>query len=98
MPIKKTKTGFTATYGGDTRNFKTRNAAEKWALQFARRESGARISPAEMVAMGIKKPKLSPAEMGQKVKKKTKTLRKVSNLWGGTPTRSGRTGRSKRAY
>ena len=60
MPIKKKpgpKGGFTATYGGVTRNFKTRPPAEKWALQFARRQSGARISPAEMVAMGIKKPK-----------------------------------------
>ena len=34
MPIKKTKGGFAATYGGVTRNFKTRPAAEKWsALQ-----------------------------------------------------------------
>ena len=70
MPIKKTKTGFTATYGGDTRNFKTRNAAEKWALNYARRESGARISPEEMVAMGIKKPKsrkvgATPRRMGR---------------------------------
>ena len=60
MPVKKMpgpKGGYRATYGGKTRNFKTRNAAEKWAMQYARRESGARISPKEMAAMGIKKPK-----------------------------------------
>ena len=37
MPIKKKpgpKGGFVATYGGKTRTFKTRAAAEKWASQF----------------------------------------------------------------
>ena len=34
MPIRKTKGGFTATYGGITRNFKTRAAAEKWAKKY----------------------------------------------------------------
>ena len=60
MPITKmpgTKGGFRATYGGKTRNFKTRNAAEKWAMQYAGRQSGAVITPKEMAAMGIKKPK-----------------------------------------
>ena len=63
MPITKmpgTKGGFRATYGGKTRNFKTRNAAEKWALNYARRQSGAVISPAEMAQMGIKKPTKRP--------------------------------------
>ena len=70
MPITKmpgTKGGYRATYGGVTRNFKTRNAAEKWATKY-------------------------------KVQKHTKTLKKISNLWNKTPTRSGRTGRSRRAY
>jgi hypothetical protein len=34
MPIRKTKMGFTATYGGVTKNFKTRNAAEKWSAKY----------------------------------------------------------------
>ena len=37
MPIKKKpgpKGGFVATYGGKSRTFKTRAAAEKWASQF----------------------------------------------------------------
>ena len=37
MPIKKKpgpKGGFVATYGGKSRTFKTRVAAEKWASQF----------------------------------------------------------------
>ena len=71
MPVKKMpgpKGGYRATYGGVTRNFKTRNSAEKWAEKY---------------------------KMGQKVKKHTKTLKKISNLWNKTPTRSGR---SRRAY
>jgi hypothetical protein len=40
MPIKKTKTGFTATYGGDTRNFKRRDAAEKWSAKYKRPKVG----------------------------------------------------------
>jgi len=40
MPIKKTKTGFTATYGGVTRNFKTRDAAEKWSAKYKRPKVG----------------------------------------------------------
>ena len=51
------KGGYQATYGGVTRNFKKRDAAEKWALNYARRQSGAVISPTEMAQMGIKKPK-----------------------------------------
>jgi len=37
MPIKKKpgpKGGFVATYGGKSRTFKTRAAAEKWAAQY----------------------------------------------------------------
>ena len=37
MPITKmpgTKGGYRATYGGVTRNFKTRAAAEKWAAKY----------------------------------------------------------------
>ena len=37
MPITKmpgTKGGYRATYGGVTRNFKTRAAAEKWATKY----------------------------------------------------------------
>ena len=37
MPIKKKpgpRGGFVATYGGKSRTFKTRAAAEKWASQF----------------------------------------------------------------
>ena len=34
MPIRKTKVGFTATYGGVTKNFKTRDAAEKWSARY----------------------------------------------------------------
>jgi len=64
MPVQKTKGGFTATYGGVTKKFKTRAAAEKWATKY-------------------------------KVQKHTKTLKKISNLWNKTPTRSGR---SRRAY
>ena len=88
MPITKmpgTKGGYRATYGGVTRNFKTRAAAEKWALNYARRQSGAVISPAEMVQMGIKKPTTS--------RKRPKV--------GAAPRRGAgprRTGRTSRAY
>ena len=44
MPITKmpgTKGGYRATYGGVTRNFKTRNAAEKWAAKYKRPKVGA---------------------------------------------------------
>ena len=35
MPIRKSPKGhFIATYGGKTKTFKTRAAAEKWASQF----------------------------------------------------------------
>ena len=44
MPITKmpgTKGGYRATYGGVTRNFKTRAAAEKWAAKYKRPKVGA---------------------------------------------------------
>ena len=34
MPVKKVKDGFTASYGGVTKKFKTRDAAEKWASKY----------------------------------------------------------------
>ena len=43
MPITKmpgTKGGYRATYGGVTRNFKTRAAAEKWAAKYKRPKVG----------------------------------------------------------
>ena len=44
MPVKKMpgpKGGFTATYGGVTRNFPTRAAAEKWATNYKNPKVGA---------------------------------------------------------
>ena len=41
MPVQKTKGGFTATYGGVTKTFKTRAAAEKWAAKYKRPGVGA---------------------------------------------------------
>jgi len=41
MPVQKTKGGFTATYGGVTKKFKTRAAAEKWATKYKRPNVGA---------------------------------------------------------
>ena len=44
MPITKmpgTKGGYRATYGGVTRNFKTRAAAEKGAAKYKRPKGGA---------------------------------------------------------
>lgn len=44
MPVKKMpgpKGGYQATYGGVTRNFKKRDAAEKWAEQYKRPKVGA---------------------------------------------------------
>ena len=84
MPITKmpgTKGGFRATYGGKTRNFKTRNAAEKWAMQYAGRQSGAVITPKEMAAMGIKKPTKRP-KVGAGARR------------GAGPRRTGRTSRA----
>jgi len=34
MPIKKVKGAFVASYGGKSRTFKTRAAAEKWAAKY----------------------------------------------------------------
>ena len=36
-----TKGGYRATYGGVTRNFKTRAAAEQWAAKYKRPKVGA---------------------------------------------------------
>ena len=43
MPVKKMpgpKGGYQATYGGVTRNFSTRAAAEKWATKYKRPNVG----------------------------------------------------------
>ena len=40
MPVQKTKGGFTATYDGVTKTFKTRAAAEKWATKYKRPNVG----------------------------------------------------------
>ena len=46
MPIRKKpgpKGGFVATYGGVTRNFKTRDAAEKWAKKYKNPKRTSRV-------------------------------------------------------
>ena len=48
MPIKKNpgpKGGFVAKYGGETRTFKTRAAAEKWADKYKYKSSPAKPTP-----------------------------------------------------
>jgi len=46
MPVRKTKDGFTAAYGGKTKKFKTYNAAEKWASKYRRPKRTGRTSRA----------------------------------------------------